>query len=410
MKTYVFLTNTIGGYSGGPSYINNKIAYLKENGWEVSVFDTGGSSKISYSNFIPFSKNRIKELYFHPSWFNSFQRNKVCNKIIQSINPQSETIVVESNTIVLAEWGEIIATIVQAKHLVFLLGEHTIVSDKKQFEFLFYKYQHREIFSISAKAFENLFSKFCVVPNSDDCHWNAMSTTQPEEIPLNEINDVEKSDFTICHLGRLKLYVPYMIEQLCCFVKQYPNKTFNIIFMGIKEVNHTLIHSLELNTNVNLIFIESQNPIPKVLFRKSDIVIATAGCARIAFGEGVKTISMDVETNRPLGIMGYTTNQISYSSDQYPDSTLSLSELIEEILIKQTYNQPYILKEMVRDKGYEYHMSFIDNRKEYYDKVLDITSSQTMKHQMMRIFTKLGLVCLVRKGTIYTFQKKNHLK
>lgn len=410
MKTYIFLTNSIGGYSGGPSYINNKIAYLKENGWEISVFDTGGSLKVFYPNLIPYSKNRIKELYFHPSWFTSFQRNKVCNIITQSINPQSDTVVIESNTTILAEWGEIIATRSQTKHLIFLLGEHNIINDKKQFDFLFYKYQHKEIFSISAKAFENLFSKFYVVPNSDDCHWNAMSTTQPEEIPLKEICNIKDLDFTICHLGRLKLYVPYMIEQFCCFVKQYPNKTFNIIFMGIEEVNHTLIHSLELNTNVNLIFIESQNPIPKVLFRKSDIVIATAGCARIAFCEGVKTISMDVETNRPLGIMGYTTNQISYSSEQYPDSTLSLSELLEEVLIKQTYNQPYFLKEMVRDKGYDYHMSFIDNRKEYYHNVLNIASCKTMKYQIMRIFTKLGLVSLVRKGTIYAYQKKNHLK
>lgn len=45
MKTYIFLTNLLGGYSGGPSYVRNKKEWLERQGWKVFAYDSTGLGK-----------------------------------------------------------------------------------------------------------------------------------------------------------------------------------------------------------------------------------------------------------------------------------------------------------------------------------------------------------------------------
>ena len=75
---YVFLTNSMGGYSGGPTYVRTKLKYLKEIGWEVLVFDSTGdtNAEIKMESFLDFKNNRYQELYYNPFWLRKSRRNK----------------------------------------------------------------------------------------------------------------------------------------------------------------------------------------------------------------------------------------------------------------------------------------------------------------------------------------------
>ena len=109
---FVFLTFTMEGVTGGPSYINNKVKWLKEQGWEVIVFDHYGSlnvkSKIVLENLKPYCTNRFLELFFPPKYFSKKQRERIINMLVETIG-KSDDYVIETNTPRMALWGELLA-------------------------------------------------------------------------------------------------------------------------------------------------------------------------------------------------------------------------------------------------------------------------------------------------------------
>ena len=397
MKTYIFLTHAFHGYTGGPSYVRNKKIWLENHGWKVIGFDLfpkrEGENDINFKELKEFRDNRLEELQIHPSWFSCRTRETVLNRILNQIDLNSEQIVIESNTQTEAEWGELLANKINAKHLIYLIGENVYLKTKEEFDFFYFKKERGELFSISRQAFQLFFKPFITVNDEDTMYWNAMSSIEPQEISVPELDKIQQADYNICHFGREKNYLSYVIPQLETFVNLFPARRFNIIFFGTEQLCKYNTDKLSSFNNVHLYFIKSYFPIPKKIFKISDVVIATAGCARIAFGEEATTVSMNVETNVPLGILGYTTNNISYSSDQYPDSKLELSEILSDILIEQKYkNEEPSIKLEERKNGYNYQMSFINNSREFYPSVLKIKGVLDLKRSIVRIFARLNLL------------------
>ena len=111
----------MGGYSGGPTYVRNKLLYLKEHGWDVIVFDSTGfaNAKIQLHDLKCFENNRYQELFFNPFWLRKSRREKILSEIISKIR-NDERIVIESNTVAMSLWGELIASRIGAKHLVYI--------------------------------------------------------------------------------------------------------------------------------------------------------------------------------------------------------------------------------------------------------------------------------------------------
>ena len=95
-----------------------------ENGWEVFPFDNHMNSytNIIHHYLLPYQNNRIKELYFQPHLLTDKQQTNVFKKILNTIHIQKgDTIVVESNSPILAEWGELFSQSFNAKHLVYII-------------------------------------------------------------------------------------------------------------------------------------------------------------------------------------------------------------------------------------------------------------------------------------------------
>lgn len=398
MRIYVFLTNTLGGYSGGPSYVRNKTIWLEQKGWTVVAFDSTGQANapIMYSELMRFNDNRIKELYYHPSWFTSRRRNGVINKIISIIfkNIKDTTfndIVIESNTIALSQWGELLSNKLKIKHLIYLLGENVIIKDRNEFLFLNHKYKNNEIFSISPVAFRSLWQNFMKIDDPTRYYWNAMSQTIPIDIDF-DFENLSNADYTIAHFGRYKKYVPNMINEIIIFAKNNCKNYINLIMFGMTSLPDGLKSALEKCESIRLYFFDSVYPIPKKLFKISDVVIAAAGCALISANEGVKTISYDVQTNFPIGIMRYTTVQHSFNDQVSHKFIKPLHILLQDVLIKRSFDYPPILDLPDYDKGYEYHMSFVNNDVNPYMNVLSISYYNSLNGILQIILCRLGLV------------------
>ena len=406
MKTYIFLTFALDTYTGGPSYIRNKKIWLEKQGWNVVVFDSyrqrKGLNDIDFKELKEYCNNRIEELQVIPSWFSRKRRNEILNEIVKRIPLDSEQIVVESNVPCLAEWGELLANKIGASHLIYIISENAVLNTDQEFDYFNYKRKRKELFSISKQAFSSLFSKFLELEENELLYWNAMSEIPPQNIDVPELSKMGHADFTITHFGREKMYFSYLLPELVSFVKSNSSKVFNVIFFGCQVVVDQKIKNLKNQPNVNLYLIKSYFPIPRAVFNISDVVIATAGCAGISFNAGARTISMNVESNRPLGVLGYTTNSIFYASDQYPDAQQELSGILQDLLLNHKYQstEPFIALEE-REHGYEYQMSCIQESKSYYPDVLKIKGPLNFKRRIIYILVKLGFLHLLNDIKLY---------
>lgn len=397
---YIFLTNSMGGYSGGPSYVRTKVNYLKEKGWDVQVFDSTGftNASIEIPELKEFEDNRIQELFFNPFWLRKARREKVIATIIDKIGTD-DRIVIESNTVVMSVWGELLASRIGAKHIVFLLSERLSITDISLYRYFKYKSLRGELFSINANAFKNLMYKF---ENFQDVeaekhYWAAHMSVPIEDVECKELNSVEKKDFNIGHFGRKKSYFDYMFDQVRQFAIKHRDKSINYILLGVNDIPQTWVEKFP--SNVHLTLIPSRQPIPKMFFDKCDVVVATAGCAYMAFLFGVRVISTDVYNNIPLGVLGYTTRDGNLrSADNH--NNLSLSDTLENVLVKNMYKGMPSLTITPSDKGFDYHMTYVTPPDgNYYDVshiVMPMRSLYTIPIKLFLFFNMVGACSKIR--------------
>lgn len=396
MKLYIFLAHTIGGLTGSATYVRNKMKWLQNNDWKVIVFDGTGANNapVVIEEFKQFENNRIKELYFNPSLFWRGNIRRILNRITSSI-PQSDLVVIESNNLNLAMWGELLASKLNAKHIIYNLGEKDKIRSVEEFDFLSYKASNDELFCIAPKAVTQLFSKYQNNFIPENLYWNASNTAPIEYYKFPPIDSLKKEDICIGYFGREKIYLGNVIDGIIKFALKHQEKKILLILLGVEELSDELATKIKSLTNIDYFCIKAQPIIPKQFFDLCDIIVANAACARIAFNEGSKVITMNVETNEPLGILGFTTNEISFESTNYKDGR-KLDVLLDDVLITNSsmYIEPQ-LRLPQTTKGFDYQESFVYKKaKQSYD-VLSIIPTKNIKGIIKSILLNIGFINII---------------
>lgn len=395
MKTYIFLANTIGGISGGPIYVRNKKRYLESNGWHVIVIDNTKivMPEIKIKEFEQYSSNRFYELLFHPFWYSTKSCNRIINKIL-SIIPQSERYVVESNQSILAEWGELLAGRLNCKHLVFNINEKEVLSQKAMFDFFKYKLQRGEFFSISQKACVNFFSKYDCVSDPEKHYWSAICANDVEDIEVSGLGNITSSQYNIGVFSRYKDFFPYMLKEIAEFSKTVNPSMVNVVFLGLGGLGNDLLAVLN-EKNINIIFLGELSPLPKKFFETVDVVIATAGCATISFKLGKKVISMCVDHDKALGIMGETTNASSYDVGFVTEKDVKITTLLRRVLVthEEVINPAaFMQRDLIyknADSYYREQLKYIEGPISFFN-VRDMKTKDDVPRMLQRIVIKNG--------------------
>jgi hypothetical protein len=159
-KKYILLTNAIVNLGGGQIYCNNKYKYLDSIGFETFIFSTH-DGELCVKNLEKFLPLIIDELDFYPAIFNTKTVEKVLDSICEKIDyKQDDEIIIESHIPYLAVWGELLAKRLNAKHIVYLLGEHFDGLSNYVFEFLDFKYGRKELANINNLAMQKMFAPY----------------------------------------------------------------------------------------------------------------------------------------------------------------------------------------------------------------------------------------------------------
>jgi len=341
MKKYIFLGQSILGNGGGQIYLLNKKIFLESIGYDVSIYSYHTDGEILYEDFKKYKNMIFPEFQFGLSYFRENTIQKTLKKVISFIDKsQYDEIVIESNWIGSAEWGELIASKVGAKHIIYLLSEHN--NRENSLDFLKYKHAQKEISAISETVIREIFddtnnfslNEYSVI--SAGC----FSLSYPQNISCSELECIFKNndaDFTVSYFGRLEKLKNKHIEEIQKFANKY--NTYKVLFIAMGYNDSVEICKYKSVTdhnpkNLDVKFVRTQIVIPKMFFNLSDIVIASAGCAVISSINKKITISMEVNTGDPIGVLGITTKQTTFSQTV---TEKSLCEMLEDVLIKKLY-------------------------------------------------------------------------
>ena len=215
-----------------------------------------------------------------------------------------------------------------------------------------------------------------------------------EDVPIAELNGIQRADYNILSFGRRKPYFESLIDEVVLFSGLCPNKQVNLVIMGAVDLKEREVNAMNETPNLHYFQIPPKRPVPKAVFEFCDVIVATAGCANLSFRNGYKTISMNAENGRPLGVMGYTTVNSVFTEEtsQYDQN---LSSLLQDILIKKMYSGHTTLTKAFSGKGYEYQMTLINNDLVYWKSITTTTLDKNrFKQWAITIIIRLGLIRL----------------
>lgn len=398
MKKYIFLGQSILGNGGGQIYLLNKKKFLESIGYDVSIYSYQIDGEVMFEDFSIYKPLIFPEFQFGLSYFRKHQIQKIQKQVISHVDKaQYEEIVVESNWIGSAEWGELIASKLKAKHVIYLLSEHNCLGTS--FNFLHYKHSKKEISAISETVIREIFdgvSNFSLNEYSV-ISAGVFSLSYPQKIACSELESIlnnNNADYVISYFGRLeKLKIKYVAE-IQELAYKYNGYKFLFIAMGFNdtvEINKYQSVATYTPKNLDIRFVKMQAVLPEQFFSVSDVIVASAGCAVISSINNKITISMEVNAEKPIGLLGITTKQSTFSENC---SEKSLCELLEDVLIKKHYNKKDIDMSHISSIHINAKKLFLDyikpsNDGSYYDFEKECRTFKFSKAEVRRIFIRI---------------------
>ncbi|MBQ5590615.1 MAG: hypothetical protein IIU65_02940 [Clostridia bacterium] len=399
-KKYVFLTYVIINLGGGQIYCSNKFNYLKNQGYETYIFSTY-DGRVVVKNIERFLPLVIEKLDFYPTVFDKKTVEKVLDKICEKIDyTEDDEIIIESHTEYLAVWGELLAKRLNAKHIIYLLGEHFDGLSNYVFKFLDFKYNRKELANINKVAMQRMFAPYKNLSEEDCFFLYARLGVPVEEIEISkEYIEKCKNKKVIGVIGRGdKNYVFESVKIACEFAEKHTDEKFVLLVVGsiVPGISEQIENYAKDYQNVDLMLTGDQFPIPKKLLHLMNAAFAAAGCVAPPYYEEIPTIVMNVYNNKPIGVMGYDT-LVTVSKEQ--NSKNNGDYYLEEIIYGNFLEEnKYTAPEPIDfNAAYEKHFDFIKNscdKKEYYD---FSNMRATKKDKIFSILYKIGGVKLIRK-------------
>ena len=304
MKTYIMIFGIANIVAGGPIYNANKIRFLESRGWNVVVFPTD-SGNIYIKPLEKYNNMSCGFVHFPPYIFRKKQVEKFVTKMADAI-PASNELIIETGTDYTALWGELLAKKIKARHIVMFLDEKNENINAYSSSFYEFKYKRNELYSISEKSLNYIFSPYFRIEKPQKNVWNAWCTNSVGKIETNIIKLLPNADYMIGSIGRLdKSFVLNIIEGVCDFADKHQEASVGLCLFGGAD-NKTVLKirkDVQMHHNVMLYVSGYIWPIPENVFSRFDVFVSGAGSAYVSANMGVPTINIDVITNEPIGFV-----------------------------------------------------------------------------------------------------------
>lgn len=342
MRKYVFIVPSIANMGGAQMYIRNKVLWLRQHGWEVDVIvSQGGVAKLSELQEFNYA---VPESAFDIYNYSDRRKKRVIDRFVQKIaSTRTEDTVIESTCTSESTWAEAVASRIGAKHISFLLQEYNALSNTGTRNFFLFKHKRKELFGITNTSLSAMFETFHPIAKEESYRLPAYCNNVEADVDSPYIKQSKDAvcDYRIGLLSRLeKSFVIPAIKDLCQFAKNHHDKKFLLLLMGNAPKGSGVLSQIqdyisEQTTNVFVIATGYIYPVPTKLLEECDAFFTSAGSSWACMRSGVPTITYDGNDNRPIGILGRTTNNTLFRGENEPPQ--DFSKLMDEILIEKKY-------------------------------------------------------------------------
>lgn len=334
MKEYIFLTDTIYKVGGSQLYVSHKVDWLESIGWHVTVFYERSSGDVALDNLKRFRKNYLPALSVPFGMASGKTRKRNADRVVPSVS--AEKVIIECHLPNYCFWGEYFGNLCGGMTICYPLSEGFAKMRKEELAFFSHKLKQNLLFGINDKSIPLMLGKSASTEHRGLLAVGTDSNLSDEDYPMPLIENAK----TILAIGRLeKPYVPNMASSIKRFLDRHKDSLFNIILLGDspdKTTRDSIVSSLSECPNANVFCTGYLNPIPRSIFRKCDVAIASAGCVNVAARHGgVLTISVDSFDHKAIGVFGITTNESLFRKDEKQQE---IDTLLEEILIDGKYS------------------------------------------------------------------------
>lgn len=397
MKRFIVLTTTIRMMGGAQMYAANKLKYYEQLGWIPDIyFFNKGNVRIDFLK--RFTDNYIPELSKPFKSCNRKEKERILKKITQRFNSDDE-LLFECHTPELAYWGEYLAKKTNGKNTVFLIEESLPRFSEKELDFYDFKYKRGELMNNYTDSLKLIFQKrynsLRYLESKSPLHPYCNNVINYEFTALPKATSL--ADFSILSIGRLdKPYIRNALNQILKFIQEYNYLKFNLVFIGgdhENKMNGYIEQLFKDYTNITLFLLGYVFPIPYDWIKISDVSIASSNSILVSANEGIPTIAIDTQDFQPLGVYGYTTDNLWIRDDE---PKTPISDLLKEILIEKKYPKKKFEFNVNDDleshlKSHLEHLNASDSRKIYYDVENMFTARDKVLHFSKGIVIKLYL-------------------
>ena len=398
MKRYVFIVMNICNIGGSEQYVYNKIQYLENKGFRIYVF-SGMRGKILISDLNKFQNLIIPSVMYSPNCFSKREITQTIDKMRKYIGynfSENEKVIIESDGVDEAKWGELLASKYNCRHIIFNMQEVHDYSDA-EIAFLRFKYGRKELAGISESSVSKMLKDPNIIVYPQNII-NAYCSNVVDDVENNFLPFILPERFlTIGSIGRLeKPFVIPMLKELCVYFNIHQDKTYNLILIGgtsESKVISVIKSIIKKCTNVNLVITGILYPIPRELLNLVDLFISTSGSAGVSYYENRPTIKVHPVSGKPVGIMGYSFNVETDSMfNELSDVTIidMINQIVEQKIFdsikKNNYSKEY---HELMSKEFDRQLNFLDDQLSYdYYKTVNI-SKKGIKYKIYGVLGKI---------------------
>lgn len=362
MKRYIFITPTLQNMGGAQSYIRAKMRWLRENGWQVDViFAIPGKAVIPELQKCSLC---FQETKYPTFYYRARERKRIVNKLCSAVlDKQYDEVIIESTVIENSTWGECIASKIGAKQLLYTLQEDNTTPNKSLQEYLLFKHSRKEMAGIVETSLYDCFSTFHPITRDLSYCLKAYQFYPVEDYEYNLVDVIskEKHDFVIGSLCRLnKPCIRAIFDEVLSYIKEHSNYRFILLLIGDSpEGDDTRSYIEKMCSkvlNLKLYITGYLFPVPKKLLALVDAGYSTSGSVRIMANEGIPTVAVDGNDYKPIGVMGYDTDNSLFRESE---PIIEIKKYFDRILFEKSIEKKSPKKPTQPD--YSSHFEFLSN-------------------------------------------------
>lgn len=339
MKNYLIITPSLNYIGGAELYALRRAKHLSDLGYRV-MFLTGKKESIYLDDLNKYKIFYIEEL---PLFYQG-KDSVIATKTLKLLKSEflSQDIFIESNHLICALWGELIAKELSAKHIYYMLAELDITKNKKYVNFFLAKLKTNTLIGLTDQSLRISFGNLWE-PGMKNLYVNIGFSIYENEhtIPIDLQKYFTKNDeFKVLTISRLeKTYIESLIQSCYEISSTNPYKVFSLIIIGDtkdSKIKNDLQEKYRGSKNLHIHFLGYVSPISNKFFESVNVFVGMGTAVINSAATGCPTIVIDPRDNKAAGFFGD-----NLSNFAYPQSTMKYH--IYELLQKAIDNKKYIV-------------------------------------------------------------------